>query len=80
MSGTFEEIRDLVFKLGRDEQVILAEELLQRLDSDYQTKEDYETEWLKEASSRYDAYKAGKIKAIPADQVHKSILRGRKQV
>ena len=77
MDLSFREVREQVLKLGRDEQALLAEELLSNLN----TKQDkgYEEEWLKEAASRYKAYKEGKIKAIPAEEVHRSILENRKR-
>ncbi len=77
MELTYKEVREHVLKLGKDEQALLAEELLSNL----KAKQDvsYEEEWLKEATSRYKAYKEGKIKAIPAEEVHKRILESRKR-
>ena len=77
MSTSFREVRDQALKLGRDEQALLAEELLSNLD--LTQNESYEEEWLKEAASRYKAYKEGKIKAIPAAEVHRRILESRQR-
>ncbi len=77
MSTSFRDVRDQVLKLGRDEQALLAEELLANLDSTQ--NESYEEEWLEEAVSRYKAYKEGRIKAIPATEVHRQILESRQR-
>ncbi len=77
MSLTYREVREQVLMLGKDEQALLAEELLSSLDSAQNVS--YEDEWLEEANSRYKAYKQGKIKAIPADEVHRQILESRQR-
>jgi putative addiction module component (TIGR02574 family) len=77
MDLTYREVREQVLKLGRDEQALLAEELLSNLNAN--KDENYEEEWLKEATSRYQAYKEGKIKTIPAAEVHRRILESRKR-
>ncbi len=77
MDLTYREVREHVLKLGRDEQALLAEELLSNLNA--KQGESYQEEWLKEAASRYKAYKEGKIEAIPAAEVHRRILENRKR-
>ena len=56
--------------LTRTEKAILAGLLLEDLDEHAHTAPptDVDEAWLKEARRRFDAYTAGELEAIPADQ------------
>lgn len=63
------EIEEEALRLNSHERALLVEHLIGSLEPD----EDPEAErsWIEEAERRYQDYKAGKVKAIPAEQVFK---------
>ena len=67
MSRDVKEITAEALQLPLDARAELASQLLESLD-DLSEKE-VEQLWAAEAERRYADYKAGKIKAIPADEV-----------
>ena len=54
-------------RLSSHERALLAEHLIGSLETD--TDPDAERHWIEEAERRYAEYKAGRVKAIAADQV-----------
>ena len=63
------EIEEEALRLSSHERALLVERLIGSLEPD----EDPEAErsWIEEAERRYQDYKAGKVKTIPAEQVFK---------
>jgi putative addiction module component (TIGR02574 family) len=63
------EIEEEALRLSSHERALLVEHLIGSLEPD----EDPEAErsWIEEAERRYQDYKAGKVKTIPAEQVFK---------
>ena len=53
------------------DRLVLTGKLLQSLESPNQAEVD--KAWLEEAERRLDAYRAGALKAIPADEVFRSL-------
>ena len=66
MTNSANIILDQALELSATERAIVAEKLLSSLDSPDSKIDDH---WAKEADSRVDAYKKGKIEAIPAEEV-----------
>ncbi len=64
-------IEEEILNLPPQERALLAEHLLNSLDED----EDPEAEklWIAEAERRYQAFKQGKVKGIPADKVFREV-------
>lgn len=65
-----EEIKRSALKLNVIDRVHLAETLLDSLDK---TDEQIEKIWVLESEKRYKAYKEGRIKGIPLEQLRSSI-------
>ena len=63
----YDEIVESALALPPSARAILAEQLFESLD-DMEQKE-VDTAWINEIEKRVADYKAGKIKAIPAEQV-----------
>jgi len=66
-----EKIEQEISQLSAQERALLAEYLLQSLDEEEDP--DAEQAWIEEAERRYKAYKEGKVRGIPADQVFEDI-------
>jgi putative addiction module component (TIGR02574 family) len=71
ISARLKKIEEEILDLPPQERALLAEHLLNSLDEE----EDPEAEklWIVEAERRYQAYKQGKVKGIPADKVFKEV-------
>jgi len=67
MPRTLEEVELDALALLPSDRATLVEHLLTTLDEG--EDEDAEEAWLAEAERRYQAYRAGKTKAVPAEQV-----------
>ncbi len=65
-----EEIKKNALRLNAVDRVHLVETLLDSLDK---TDEQIEKIWVLESEKRYQAYKEGRIKGIPLEQVRSSI-------
>ncbi len=65
-----EEIKKNALRLNAVDRVHLVETLLDSLDK---TDEQIEKIWALESEKRYQAYKEGRIKGIPLEQVRSSI-------
>ena len=70
------EIATEALQLSASERAALASELLASLDNI--SEEENEQLWLEEAERRYSEYKAGRIKAVPAEEVFERV-RSRKK-
>ncbi len=62
-----QEIESQAMHLDQSERALLAEHLIASLDVGEDT--DVEKLWIKEAGTRYAAYKQGEISSSPADEV-----------
>jgi putative addiction module component (TIGR02574 family) len=71
MSGTTKSVFQAALALSPDERAALAEQLLSSLHED---EEKLDALWAAEAEQRLQAYRQGKIKAIPAEQVFSKLL------
>ncbi len=71
ISTRMKKIEEEILNLPPQERALLAEHLLNSLDED----EDPEAEklWIAEAERRYQAFKQGKVKGIPADKVFREV-------
>ncbi|MDD5600016.1 MAG: addiction module protein [Victivallaceae bacterium] len=67
MSVAFEQIERKALRLGRNERTLLGQELLISALSSKETE--IEKAWYDEAERRLAAYKAGRLKTIPGEQV-----------
>jgi len=65
-----EEIKSGALKLSIVNRIRLVETLLDSLDK---TDAEIEALWIKESESRYQAYKDGKLKGIPLEQIRARI-------
>ncbi len=63
------EIEKEALRLSSHERALLVEHLIGSLEPD--DDPDAERAWIEEAEHRYQEYKAGKVKTIPAEQVFK---------
>jgi putative addiction module component (TIGR02574 family) len=63
------EIEEEALRLSSHERALLAEHLIGSLEPD--DEPEAERYWIEEAERRYQEYKAGKVKTIPAEQVFK---------
>jgi putative addiction module component (TIGR02574 family) len=68
----FKALKAEALRLSLKERAELAAELLKSLDED-PGGGDFEEAWIEEAERCYAAYKAGKTKAIPAEQVFREM-------
>lgn len=64
------EIEEEALRLSSHERALLVEHLIGSLEPD--DDPDAERAWIEEAERRYQDYKAGKTKTIPAEQVFKN--------
>ncbi|MBF0491285.1 MAG: addiction module protein [Deltaproteobacteria bacterium] len=71
MPSKIEKIENEAFKLPRKDRADLASRLLSSLEEG--SKKEIEMAWMEEAERRLHLYKAGKMKAIPAEKVFKEI-------
>lgn len=71
MTAAFEQLEAEAFKLDRNEQLILSQELL--VNALFKEETDIEKVWYDEAERRLKAYKASG-KAIPGEQVLNNII------
>ena len=67
MSTNFQELEKQVRALSPKEKAALARILIEDLDSS--ADPDAEHLWIEEAQRRYDAYRAGRLPALPGDEV-----------
>ena len=68
MARSLEEIEQDALELRPQDRATLVEHLLATLDEGEDV--DAEEAWVAEAERRYQEYRAGRMKAVPADQVH----------
>jgi putative addiction module component (TIGR02574 family) len=76
MARQLEDITAEVLELPLTARAELASRLLDSLENI--SEEESDALWAEEAERRYDGYKAGQIKAVPAEQVFAK-LRSRRQ-
>ena len=62
---------DAALSLPDESRAVLAEKLLDSLGD--KIPQDIEEAWIKEAERRLQAYREGKIKAIPAEEVFRTL-------
>lgn len=67
MARSLAEIEKEILNLPEMDRATLAKHLIETLDMDMD--ENVEQIWLQEAEKRYELYKSGKIKALPAQDV-----------
>ena len=67
MSDLLKKIESEIFSLSHQERAFLADRLLSSLDG--AAVNDVDAAWIEEAERRYQEYKNGKRKGIPAEQV-----------
>jgi len=66
MRSALAEIEKKAFALSDQERAILAHHLIKTLDKE--DDEDVEELWLNEVEKRYEEYKKGTIKSVPAEE------------
>jgi putative addiction module component (TIGR02574 family) len=76
MSRDLEEITAELLELPSTARAELASRLLESLDD--LSEAEHDQLWAEEAERRYDAYKAGAIDAIPAEEVFERLRSRRK--
>jgi len=76
MARQLKDIAAEVLELPLAARAELASQLLDSLEN--LSEEESDALWAEEAEGRYDAYKAGQIKAVPAEEVF-ARLRSRRQ-
>ena len=57
----------MILQLPIRERALLARKIISSLDEE--TDSNVENAWMEEITRRYEAYKQGKVKGIPIDQV-----------
>ncbi len=67
MATTLKELERQVRALSAGEKAALARLLIEELDASPDA--DAERSWIEEAQRRYDAFVAGKLSALPGDEV-----------
>jgi len=72
MAPSIEEVFNAALRLAAESRAVLAEKLLESLDTSDQREID--ATWAAEAARRLQAFEEGKLKAIPGDQVMRSLL------
>ncbi|HBC86287.1 MAG TPA: addiction module antitoxin RelB [Lentisphaeria bacterium] len=72
MTAVAEKIYEEVLDLPAEERLHLIDKLLQSVTP---IDKSIEKAWIDEAERRYKEYKAGKVKAIPGDEVFRKIQR-----
>ena len=70
MPMKIKEIEKEALRLSPHERALLVEHLIGSLEPD--DDPDAERSWIDEAERRYQEYKAGRVKTIPAEQVFKN--------
>ena len=68
-----EELQHQVLRLKALEKINLVEFILESLDKPDMAVQE---KWIEESEKRYDAYKAGKIKALSYEEVMKRLKNG----
>ena len=63
------DVLEIALRLGLNDRAALADHLLASLDE--LSEEEAEMLWAEEAQRRLEEYRAGKAKAIPAEEVYK---------
>ncbi len=71
MTSKVKQLEKEALKLSKKERAVLAEHLIVSLEEE----EDFEQAWFGEAERRYQNYKAGKTKAMPAEIVFRNMER-----
>ena len=72
MSKQLEEITQAAMQLDLEERALLAGALLSSVDPP--SESEIERLWLDEAERRLQAYREGKVKGIPAEQVFNRVI------
>jgi putative addiction module component (TIGR02574 family) len=72
MSKQLEEITQAAMQLDLEERALLAGALLRSVDPP--SESEIERLWLDEAERRLQAYREGKVKGIPAEQVFNRVI------
>ena len=67
-----EEIKTRALELNVIDRIHLAEIILDSLDK---TDEEIEKTWVAESENRYQAYKEGRVKGIPLEQIRSRIKK-----
>lgn len=67
-----EDLQDKTLNLNPIDKIHLVEILLESLDN---PDPQIEKTWVKESEKRYNAYKAGKIEAIPLDEIRQRFTK-----
>ena len=70
MVSNLERVEKDALELSERERAALASSLLRSLEEEGDGNND--ASWIEEAQNRYQAYKDGKIKALPAEEVIES--------
>jgi Putative addiction module component len=73
MSRTIEEIKSEVLQLDRHARAVLAETLIESLET--LTDAEYDELWVEEGEARYADFLAGRTTAIDGDEVFARLLR-----
>ena len=66
------EIKREVLRLKPEDRILMAELIYESLDK---PEKEIEKMWVNESEERYEAYKAGRIKGIPLDEIKKKYDR-----
>jgi len=72
MSKQLEKITQEAMRLGLEERALLAGTLLRSMDQPAESE--IERLWLEEAARRLQAYREGRVKGIPAEQVFNRVI------
>ena len=75
MASNFEKLEREVRALSSREKAVLTRMLIEDLDPT--VDENVEEMWIEEAQRRYEAYRAGNLKAVPGDE---AIRRARQRL
>jgi putative addiction module component (TIGR02574 family) len=70
-------IFNAALSLPAENRAALAEKLLESLEQE--DRKEIDTAWVEEAERRLQAYEQGVLKAIPGDEVLRSLTFGKKQ-
>jgi len=74
MATRFKELEKQAWALSAKEKAALARVLIEDLDPS--TDPNAEQLWIEEAQRRYDAFVAGKLQALPGEEVMRRARRG----
>lgn len=72
MRINIEELSTASMQLGLEDRAVLAGKLLLSLDEP--SSDEIERLWLDEAEFRLDAYRAGQVQGVPADEVFRRAI------